>query len=515
MLPDIKAYELKEEIGRGGMATVYLAWQPSLARPVALKVLPPYFAQDYELLARFKHEAHAVAQLRHPGIVAIYDFGQEGDCFYLAMEYLSGGSLQHKLTEAGRLPPAEAVAIATQVAEGLHHAHEKGFVHRDIKPSNILLSETGDAVIADFGIVKALRSAKLTRTAAAGMGTSEYMSPEQSGGGEVDARSDLYSLGAVLYEALTGSVPFGGEPAAVVHSHMYDPPAPPSRLNPEIEPPLEEVVLRLLAKKPSERFAGALELAEALRALDRPPSPAKTTLLRRDRLSADRPPVSGHPPEVWAGDESEEREAEATAELLWVRYRLAVVAAVLMIIFASIGWLAGYGDLFGGGDPVAQVREADVAPQAPKTREPKTEPIALEPAPVALSIETTATILTVGDSIVGRARFRYEDGSFGEAPVVWRLAAGEPFAVLAPDGRLTALAPGVVEVEAEAEAQGEATALTARVAIEIVPAQAPAESVEAPPPPPKKRAAPAPVEPPPEPAPTDDRPQEPIPIVIN
>jgi hypothetical protein len=509
MLPEINSYEIKEEIGRGGMATVYLAWQPSLARPVALKVLPPYFAQDYELVARFKHEAHAVAQLRHPGIVQIYDFGQEGDWFYLAMEYLSGGSLQSKLAEAGRLPPAEAVRIAAQVAEGLHHAHDKGFVHRDIKPSNILLSEKGDAVIVDFGIVKALRSAKLTRTAASGMGTSEYMSPEQSGGGDVDARSDLYSLGAVLYEVLTGSVPFSGEPAAIVHSHIYDAPPPPSGLNPGIEPRLEEVILRLLAKNPSERFADASELVDSLRSLDRPAPQAKATLLRRDRLLAD--PQPDPPVEVDGGSQ---------AGPLWIRYRMALIGAAVMMIFASVGWLAGYGDLF-GGEPAPAVRAADPPPSPSKTVKSKPgrdpEPPMLEPAPVALSIETTETVLIVGDEIVMRAGFLFEDNSFGEAAAVWRLAAGEPAAAVTPEGRLTALAPGTVEVEAEAKPQEDGRALTARVAIEIVPAYTPVEPAEAPPAPPKKRAV-APPETPAEPAPTDELPSrspEPVPIRIN
>lgn len=269
MFPDIKNYKLIEEIGRGGMATVYKAWQPSLSRTVALKVLPPYFAHDEELLMRFRHEARAVAKLRHPHIVQVFDFHQEDDWFYLAMEFIGGGSLQDTLGREGRLSRKAAIGIAVQVAEGLHHAHGKGFIHRDIKPSNILLSEDGEAVITDFGIVKAVEGTRVTKSVYGGMGTCEYMSPEQSKGDAVSRSSDLYSLGVVLYESLTGRPPFAGEsPMAVMHSQIYDEPAPPSQTNQNVTPELEDIVLRLLAKDAAGRFQSGLELVAALNAIE-------------------------------------------------------------------------------------------------------------------------------------------------------------------------------------------------------------------------------------------------------
>lgn len=271
MVPQISGYEIVAEIGRGGMATVYKALQPSLKRYVALKVLPPYFAHDEEFVARFKHEALAVAKLRHPNIVQVYDFHEEEQWLYLAMEYVPGGSLKEWLSKEKRLSLKAAVKLVMEVAQALHHAHEKGFIHRDIKPSNILLGEEKQAIISDFGIVKALEGTNLTRNASINIiGTSEYMSPEQARGDVVDRRSDIYSLGVVFYEMLTGLPPFVSQsPVSVIHQQIYEPPRPLREINQAVPEELELIILKLLNKNPDFRFPDCLSLVKTLAPLSK------------------------------------------------------------------------------------------------------------------------------------------------------------------------------------------------------------------------------------------------------
>jgi len=265
---EVPRYEIIEELGRGGMATVYKARQPSLGRFIAIKVLPPYFAHDEEFVQRFKREALAVAKLRHPNIVQVYNFHQEGDLFYLAMEYIEGGSLAQLMENEGPLSLELSASIVKQTAAALDHAHKKGFIHRDIKPSNILLTADRQAVLTDFGITKAMDATRLTKTTFGG-GTSEYMPPEQAKGDPVDGRSDFYSLGVVFYEMLAGRCPFeGGNPLSVIHSQVYDAPPKPREFNAAIPAPVEAIILKLLAKEPAARFKNGLELAAKLAQID-------------------------------------------------------------------------------------------------------------------------------------------------------------------------------------------------------------------------------------------------------
>ncbi len=260
----IGQYQILEEIGRGGMAVVYKAWQPSLNRYVALKVLPSYLTLDRQFVARFQREAQAAASLRHPNILVIHDVGQQGDLYYIVMEYLEGQTLKQLIEQQGPLPPERVVHIVEQVAEALDYAHQRGFVHRDIKPANIFVGQGDQVTLTDFGIAKAAWETHLTRTGML-VGTPEYMSPEQARGEEVDARSDLYSLGIVAYEMLTGRVPFGGTtPHAVLHQQIYEPPPSPAALHPQATGPVEAVLLRALAKKPEDRYPTAGGLAQAL-----------------------------------------------------------------------------------------------------------------------------------------------------------------------------------------------------------------------------------------------------------
>ncbi len=242
------SYEILEEIGRGGMAQVYRAYQPSLNRDVAIKILPPQLALDRQFVDRFVREARAAASLRHPHIVIIHDVSEQDGLYYMVMEYLSGQTLRQLIKSEGPLPPARATKITEQLAIALDYAHRHGFVHRDVKPSNIFVGEGDRVTLTDFGIAKAASEAQqLTRTGTL-MGTPEYMSPEQAEGRTVDYRSDLYALGVVLYHMLTGRVPFRRTtPAATLHAVIYEPPPPPRQLNPSIPPAVESVVLKSVA----------------------------------------------------------------------------------------------------------------------------------------------------------------------------------------------------------------------------------------------------------------------------
>jgi eukaryotic-like serine/threonine-protein kinase len=260
-------YQLGSLLGVGGMAMVYLASDQVLERRVAVKVLSPPYAQDPVFVERFRREARSAARLSHPNIVAVFDSGSDAGEHYLVMEYVAGQSLAELLAGQGRLAPRRAVEPVIQVCAALAAAHAQGLVHRDVKPANVLVDPDGRVKVADFGIVKAAATATLTGTGTV-LGTAAYLSPEQAQGGPVDARSDLYSLGCVLYELLCGSPPFGsgadGSPVAVASRHLHQPPEPPSARNPQVDASLDAVVLTALAKDPAQRYQSAVDLQDAL-----------------------------------------------------------------------------------------------------------------------------------------------------------------------------------------------------------------------------------------------------------
>ena len=259
-------YQIVEELGRGGMGVVYRAYQPSLNRHVAIKVLPPQLVFDQQSVDRFRREARAAAGLRHPNIVVIYDVGQEQGIHFIAMEYLEGRTLKEVIEEEGRLHPQRASQIVEQVAAALDYAHQRGLVHRDVKPANIFVGPGDHVTLTDFGIARAaFETQQLTRQGVL-MGTPEYMAPEQASGGEVDERTDLYALGVVLYQMLTGSVPHQGRtPHAVLHSVIYEAPPSPRQVNPNLSTALEGVILKAIAKQPEQRFQRGADLVRALR----------------------------------------------------------------------------------------------------------------------------------------------------------------------------------------------------------------------------------------------------------
>jgi predicted Ser/Thr protein kinase len=258
-------YELAEVIGRGGMGTVYRAVDLVLGRAVAVKVLPGQLAdQDPSHVARFEREARAAAALSHPAVVAVYDTGSDEATRFIVMEFVAGKSLAALLREEGPLDPGRAVSIAEQVAAALAAAHAAGIVHRDIKPANVMVREDGSVKVLDFGLARALDASALTQSASV-LGTAAYMSPEQALGKPADERSDIYSLGCLLYALLVGGPPFAGEAAAaILNQHAHLAPSPVRSFNGRVSPALDALVTQMLAKAPDERPANAEQVRERL-----------------------------------------------------------------------------------------------------------------------------------------------------------------------------------------------------------------------------------------------------------
>jgi len=265
-------YEVKDAIGRGGMATIYRAVDFRMGRTVAVKILREVYSSDPKFVTRFQREARAASALQHPNIVQVYDYGQSAENYYIVMEFVEGTDLRRYLKRQGVLSGERAVEIAHDVALGLGAAHRRGIVHRDVKPQNILLNDEGLVKLTDFGIASMYKDAGAERLTTTGMtlGTVQYYAPEQAQGEVVTPAADVYALGIVLYEMLTGRTPFDGDtPVAVAMRHIQDVPEPPSSLNPRISPPLERIIMRCLEKDPRDRFKDGDALAYALENLGR------------------------------------------------------------------------------------------------------------------------------------------------------------------------------------------------------------------------------------------------------
>src|ERR687894_479258 len=322
-------YEVKGLVGAGGMAEVFLAHDEVLDRDVALKMLKDKYTENDEFVERFKREAQSAAALSHPNIVPIFDRGASEDgTYYIAMEYLSGGTLKDRILSKGALPTRTAAAVALQIAEALRAAHERGVIHRDIKPHNILITESGDVKVTDFGIARAASSSTMTRTGSI-LGTAHYISPEQAMGEHVGPSSDLYSLGVVLYEMLTGELPYDADtPLGIAMKHVNGHLRQPKEVDPQIPAGINAVTCRLLAKDPEERYASDAELIEDLERVVAGLEPANATTEMMAMAIPTTAPTRVGPPPPLPGRRNGKRR----------RYLPAVLALLGLLLLAALAW---------------------------------------------------------------------------------------------------------------------------------------------------------------------------------
>src|SRR5215203_3695942 len=321
-------YELRVLVGSGGMANVFLAHDEVLDRDIALKLLKDRYAEDEEFVERFRREARSAAALANPYIVPIFDRGETEDgTYYIAMEYVPGGTLKDRIRTTGAFPPRIAAELALQTAEALHAAHQRGVIHRDVKPDNILFADSENVKVVDFGIARATEATTISHPGDI-LGSVKYMSPEQAAGERIGPESDLYSLGVVLYKALTGRVPFDVvTPADLPVEHAKGPPPRPSEVNPEVSEALDTVVRRLLATDPADRYASAAKLMEVLRRV-RDALPPRGSSSNEATTAALGDPISPGPPTSGNGGVARSRRS------VWVLMTLAALIAVLGVV----GW---------------------------------------------------------------------------------------------------------------------------------------------------------------------------------
>ena len=347
-------YRLRQPLGSGGMADVFLAHDDVLDRDVALKVMSVRYAGDDEFVERFKREAQSAAALSHPNIVSIFDRGETDDgTYYIAMEYLSGGTLKDRVLKRGALPPQTAAAVALQIAEALKAAHDRDVIHRDIKPQNILITSSGDVKVTDFGIARAASSSTMTRTGHI-LGTAHYISPEQAMGEPVGPASDLYSLGVVLYELLTGEMPFDADtPLGIAMKHVNGHLVPPQILNGAVPDGVNAVTVRLLAKDPADRYGSDAELIEDLERVVEGLDPSgATTEMTTGVMPASATRVG--PPLPPQGVRRAGKRRRRRAPL--------ILALLALLILAPLAW-AGYtllGNAPDAAKPIPQVAVPDL-----------------------------------------------------------------------------------------------------------------------------------------------------------
>jgi serine/threonine-protein kinase len=418
-------YKVLEHIGHGGMSEVYKGQQAQLNRMVAIKVLHPFLADEEGFVVRFQREARIVATLRHPNIVQVYDFdfNEELGIYYMVMEYINGPTLKSML-ENGSLTPTEMAKIGAAIANALDYAHQRGMVHRDIKPANIMFIEEQEPVLTDFGIAKMITLSGLTASGAM-VGTPAYMAPEVGMGKAGTAHSDLYSLGVVLYQIVTGHLPFTSEtPMGMVMQHINDAPPPPSQYVPDISPELEQVILQALEKKPEARFERASDMSKALRyavgldtirdreaPLQRPrtgittTTPGTSRASSEDRLIKTWPPASSDsqasPPTPAPDTPTEYTEMVPEPEEEQARPPLLrrLARSVLFLLFVLI---IGGGIWFGveGGVPpfvmdVLSARLPQMAPETESVETPTPSPTPTEtPTPTATPTPTLTPTAT-------------------------------------------------------------------------------------------------------------------------
>ncbi|MEV4159187.1 Stk1 family PASTA domain-containing Ser/Thr kinase [Nonomuraea dietziae] len=395
-------YELDGVVGRGGMAEVYRARDIRLDRIVAIKTLRADLARDHTFQARFRREAQSAASLNHPAVVAVYDTGEDtsegAPVPYIVMEYVDGRTLRDLLRADRRLLPERAVELVDGILRALDYSHRGGIVHRDIKPANVMITRNGDVKVMDFGIARAMADSAATMTQTAQViGTAQYLSPEQARGERVDARSDIYSTGCVLYELLTGQPPFTGDsPVAIAYQHVREEPIPPSQIDPEIPKWADAIVLKAMAKDPAHRYQGAGEMrADIQRAMSGMPVEAQTMTLSNNYGSGTRTMAAtqgaGHatqrtsaiPPYEYGEGEPPTRAGRrraaaggggntAVKTAAWVLIPLLIIGAFIFV---------GYQFLASEGTPTAtQITVPPLATQTQKDAEAKLVSLKLKPA---------------------------------------------------------------------------------------------------------------------------------------
>ena len=356
-------YRVLSRLGAGGMADVYCAEDTHLGRQVALKVLYKRFAQDNEFVERFKREARAAAGLTHPNVVNIFDRGEHDGTYYIAMEYLPGRTLKELIGERGTLDQETVIDIGIQILRAASFAHRRGVVHRDLKPHNVMVDDAGNAKVTDFGIARA--GASEMTEAGSIMGTAQYLSPEQAQGHQATAQSDLYSVGIILYELLTGRLPFDGESAvAIAVQHLNDPPPPIHSLRPDVAPELEAAVMRALAKDPVSRWADADEFVSALEG-------ARGALAGRP-LGQDTAAFAPLPTAVAAPPEEREED-----KLRWPWFALGLTALLvaLAVVFFTGGDRVEVENVVGQLEAVAVDRLEDDGFEVDVDRQPDLAPV--------------------------------------------------------------------------------------------------------------------------------------------
>jgi serine/threonine protein kinase len=360
------SYQILAEIGRGGMAVVYRAYQPSLNREVAIKVLPPQFTFDRQFVERFVREAQAAASLRHPHIVVIHDVAEENGLYYIVMELLQGRTLRQLVEQEGALPPARVAHVVEQIASALDYAHRRGFVHRDVKPDNIFVDDDDRVTLTDFGIAKAAWGTQLTKTGML-IGTPEYMSPEQAQGEAVGPATDIYALGIVAYQMLSGRVPFEGTtPHAILYKQVHDPPPPVGSAWSGLPAAMDSVLNAALAKEPRARYASAGQFAQALTTAIGGGVPVPTAV---------RPAMPVPPPPAGLAQPRARRSP-------WLWGLVVIIVAVLVLVAFLL--------LRGGPSSVDVTATEQALARLWVTQTAEANPTATPPQPTALPVETNA-----------------------------------------------------------------------------------------------------------------------------
>jgi serine/threonine-protein kinase len=327
-------YRVEARIGQGGMAEVYRGFDPVLNRTVAIKVLLPQFARDAGFVARFRREAQAAARLNQPNIVGVYDTGADGDRQYIVMEFVEGRTLAEFLAGGRRLTPMQSVELTQKIGAALASAHAQGIVHRDIKPGNVMVTRDGTVKVMDFGIARMQTDITAPQTSSV-IGTPTYLSPEQAQGQVVDARSDLYSLGCVLYELLAGRPPFTGDtPVAIAYKQVNETPVPPSAHNADIPPRLDAVVMKCLAKNPANRYQSAEELSADLERVKQGQDVEATPLMAAG-IGGDATQVIARPQPTQVMQPPEE---EGSSRKVWLGV---LIGLLIFALLAAGGYLIG------------------------------------------------------------------------------------------------------------------------------------------------------------------------------